>query len=335
MGSNDNKTGENTKTRIEWLDVVKGIAIVIVVMGHAAELPWRLRQLIFLVHMPVFFMTSGMVYKTKAAKYDLKRLIVPYIITAAFIFVFREIAILRGYYYCYESRSQLIRAILYGSGASHNNNVMIGELWYLLALFWSKRILDSATLLDTERLRAGLILSFCATGLYLSMHDIWLPLSVDVAFVSCVFVYAGAVLRKNIALLLEPRFLWGAAIAFGADIYCGYCELAARNYTPWVLAIPGAIAGSILLMRFSMEVCKVTMLKRVFQYFGKHTLLFLCIHSLDWRLPIPRPGINLISALYNTPYYWFGDFVTRFVFDLLATIVISEFIGLCKRMKTR
>lgn len=55
-----------TKKRIEWLDIAKGICILLVVLGH--ELTWneKLRYLIYAFHIPMFFILSGMTaYITK------------------------------------------------------------------------------------------------------------------------------------------------------------------------------------------------------------------------------------------------------------------------------
>ncbi len=61
---------EIRKQRIEELDYVKGLAIFLVIMGHATDnlaTPlWRL--VIYSFHMPLFFMVSGMVTKPADVK---------------------------------------------------------------------------------------------------------------------------------------------------------------------------------------------------------------------------------------------------------------------------
>ena len=76
MGKADGK-------RIDWLDISKGIAIILVVVGHISSLPWEpYRKIIFSVHMPLFFIVAG--YTTKMGlnkdiiKKLFKRLFVPY-----------------------------------------------------------------------------------------------------------------------------------------------------------------------------------------------------------------------------------------------------------------
>ena len=49
------------KKRIEWIDISKGIAILLVIFGHVSILPWApYKKLIFSVHMPLFFIVAGL-----------------------------------------------------------------------------------------------------------------------------------------------------------------------------------------------------------------------------------------------------------------------------------
>ena len=49
--------------RIEYLDIARGIGIFLVVLGHCYSLPEWMWHLIYSVHMPLFFVLSGYVFK--------------------------------------------------------------------------------------------------------------------------------------------------------------------------------------------------------------------------------------------------------------------------------
>ncbi|MCK6584746.1 MAG: acyltransferase family protein, partial [Anaerolineales bacterium] len=54
-----------TTTRIDYIDIAKGIGIILVVMGHndfALISPFT-HKLIYSFHMPMFFFMSGMFFK--------------------------------------------------------------------------------------------------------------------------------------------------------------------------------------------------------------------------------------------------------------------------------
>ena len=53
---------DNGKRMLSW-DIVKGITILIMIVGHVASIPQQLRNFIFSFHMPVFFRGKCIFYK--------------------------------------------------------------------------------------------------------------------------------------------------------------------------------------------------------------------------------------------------------------------------------
>ena len=45
--------------RIEWIDVSKGITIILMMIGHYVPYGSQVRNFIFAFHMPLFFILSG------------------------------------------------------------------------------------------------------------------------------------------------------------------------------------------------------------------------------------------------------------------------------------
>ena len=74
----ENKT-LSTK-RIIFIDVAKGIAIVLMIIGHVLEQGLK-RSIIFSFHMPLYIITSGFFYKEKSLKEDIKNLIINLLIS--------------------------------------------------------------------------------------------------------------------------------------------------------------------------------------------------------------------------------------------------------------
>ena len=72
------------KIKLIEFDILKGLLIVLVVIGHAISTDTPLHHTIFWFHMPVFLMISGIflkskfVFKTEICK-KIKRLLIPYI----------------------------------------------------------------------------------------------------------------------------------------------------------------------------------------------------------------------------------------------------------------
>lgn len=131
----------HAKQRDEVIDIVKGIGIIAVIVGHLTDVG---RQFIFSFHMPLFFFIAGLLYKPKSlrrsCKDDFKRLIIPYLITAVFIAIIMcSFSLLKN-----EFDSYYIIAAIYGSGSqSHSSPIFgdmpsIGAIWFLLAMFWCR-----------------------------------------------------------------------------------------------------------------------------------------------------------------------------------------------------
>ena len=49
--------------RIEWVDIAKGIAILLVIIGHTVKFGSLSRNIIFSFHMPLFFILSGYTFR--------------------------------------------------------------------------------------------------------------------------------------------------------------------------------------------------------------------------------------------------------------------------------
>jgi fucose 4-O-acetylase-like acetyltransferase len=80
---------KKTPVRIAWMDWAKVIGIILVVYAHVPNAP--LSSIVFLFHMPFFFMISGWLYKTRPFKEEWRRtcrcLILPYLIYNAVLLI--------------------------------------------------------------------------------------------------------------------------------------------------------------------------------------------------------------------------------------------------------
>ena len=60
-----------SRARLPWLDVLKGIGIILVVVGHVYSNKTIFNWL-YSFHMPLFFFAAGWVYREKSVLYDIK-----------------------------------------------------------------------------------------------------------------------------------------------------------------------------------------------------------------------------------------------------------------------
>ena len=84
--------------RIEWIDALKGIGIILVLIGHCNI--ENINQYIYLFHMPLFFMISGFCWNVEKnrsilfsdfIKKKFKAYVVPYLKVSAICFIIFDI----------------------------------------------------------------------------------------------------------------------------------------------------------------------------------------------------------------------------------------------------
>lgn len=75
------------KQRILWIDILRGIAMFLVVYGHTSQNA-EIKKYIYAFHMPLFFIISGFVYHCtsypKYMKRKAQRLLLPYFVLILF-----------------------------------------------------------------------------------------------------------------------------------------------------------------------------------------------------------------------------------------------------------
>ena len=71
----NNNFASPQKQHYLWADITKGIAIILVIMGHSFASTGNICKFIFLFHMPLFFLISGYFFNFSKYYNNLKALI--------------------------------------------------------------------------------------------------------------------------------------------------------------------------------------------------------------------------------------------------------------------
>ena len=283
----------NTKRRIEWVDVVKGMAVPLIIIGHTSQSPVFITY-IYSFHMPLFFLLSGYTSKRAAdaktyGKHILKNfccLILPCILVQLgieaieFWMKMGEIQLLpmariTGTFY------RLFWGCAWGwAGGSPS----VGMLWFFITMFWSKVIWEGIGLLFPKKDTAVCVLVALA-GIWYGPEN-YLPQNLDIAMMVVLYYCVGHLVRKHqedetLRKMRMPLF-W-AALCFW--VYCAqqgiYVELAIESYPGIVMGILESICGSYVFCILAQEVTEKKVLKKVFSFLGRHTLLIVLVHHMD------------------------------------------------------
>lgn len=299
-----NTKGDNMKKRIEWLDMLKGWGMILVMFAHA-PLPDVLRKYIYSFHIPLFFFISGYLFTIN--KYSnirefflskIKSLLIPYFIFSTFNYlfwlVFRKFA--------NNSTDSILKpfvGIFIGIRGTEWT-LCNGTLWFVLALFISEVGLYFILkyLKYNIRKTTTYLAIFTFIGyLYSKFIGIRLVWSIDVAFTAIVFLGSGYLIRKiniinkinnkYIILLLILNLIFGMSnteVNMFSGIY--------GNYIFFYIASVSGILANILLIK-SMPTIKI------FNYVGKNTFIYLALHQYIIYSVLKKVSSKIVSNIQS------------------------------------
>ena len=280
--------------RVKYFDVAKGIAIILVIIGHClslytSNLTSNLTNFIYSFHMPLFFIISGFFYKPGTLKLGIKakQLLLPYFLTSTINLYWKLQRFPNA------NIKKNIIAILYGNSsetrkkAFHFNFPIIGALWFLLALFFCFLLYYLLWKVHECYKISLTILVIITTAISIELNDlVWLPFSLQPAMAALVFFHTGNLFKQgnifedptkkpSIEVLSLVGLLWFLSFNYG------YLRINGNNYKGTLLVFTGAIAGSYLVIIFSKWISKFTIIENIFAFLGKNSLYILCVHALD------------------------------------------------------
>lgn len=287
--------------RIGWIDIAKGIGIILIVLGHSSQ--GIVRQIIYSFHVPLFFILSG--YTVKDDKYTpaeilikrIKQLLPYYAVCGITIISLTSIkcAASKEFFKIWET----VYAFLYGSGSVHETPFYIanvGPVWFLLAMIWA----DYFYFLFSKKSNPGLYyLGLFALGLATSKL-LWLPFSIQSGMTSTIFIYIGKCFRNKEAP--ATKRIQVPALMAALWINCIFLQekwvLVVENRFPnYFIDVVGAACGAyiVMLCSFYLQRGRVS---NVLSYIGKSSLVILCLHTIKLVLIPWRELLHYIGVVH-------------------------------------
>ncbi len=299
--------------RVQYIDIAKGIGILLVVLAHNDLKGYHpmLHRFIYAFHMPLFFFLSGIFFKPERPFKEIftrrfNTLMKPLIFIILFIY---GVSVFFGKMSFAMAFSRLLKS-LYMTGPYLN----WVQLWFLPVLFlinlyafffyrgtnflsknWLRWLVLAITLwIGTLWLPHMWTLDFTLLGRSLSVYG--LPASLDLVLLGgFYFILAREMYRhlpesffaSKITFLVSAVVLFGMVFTFDIPV-----DFNTRVYTSWTLNTIEAIAGIVFILSLSRQIDiyseKAT---RFFSYIGSLTLSILVFH-----VPIQEMVNNKLSV---------------------------------------
>ena len=285
------------KSRINWIDVARGIGIILVIYGHTLS-SHSFRYVIYSFHMPLFFFLSGLVftydkYSIKTTfKKSIKGLLIPYIFFALLSYL---VWILNN---GISSLSVLkilghLGGIVYGNSSTLFFNDI---LWFLPCLFIAKVGFGIVTkLLKRKELIFASLIVFSLLGYFVSVlfPIIRLPFGIESALTAIVFLGLGSMYATNknaftkiksqtfinrySFVLLPFLALFCFSIAtISLNMYGQQADIRLNHINNYFLFYIAAISGVV----FTLLASKIIHKNFILEYIGKNTLILFALHPL-------------------------------------------------------
>lgn len=277
--------------RLDWLDVGKGLGMILVMLGHA-DIPAPLKTYIYTFHMPFFFFLSGYLFSLKKfptlkvfLSIRTKSLILPYLCFSLVAYLW----FLLVFHFGLVNYHNNLLTPLIGSVIAKRKSIWTvhsGALWFVVCLFCTELLFYMISKIGRTKKVIGFILILISVlgCFYNKMVGQPLPWSIDVAMISVGF-YGVGFLYKEYQMKLDCFInLKTFVLLFTMNIVTGYLNYVHSGervdfynsslgniFLFYISAYSGIGAFLILIKRVKRN--------KSLQYIGKNSLVYLAFHQ--------------------------------------------------------
>lgn len=325
---------QNSSNRIEWLDISKGIGIILVVLAHIL-LVGQGNVYIYSFHMPLFFFLAGFVFKPY--KYNdikiftyvrLKSIVVPYFLFsfASYLYwIFIERTISGGFY---DPLTAFIN--IFTSQGAVGFLPFNTALWFLTCLFVVEIIFYIIE--RTKRFVPIFLVVSSILGYMMYLYiPVKLPWGIDVAFTAIVFYGIGFIINTRKITFIKSKYIcvFILCVALVAGFILsninGYVYMAGNSFGNYFYFYIDAFLGIICVVIISMLIKT----NNVLSYLGKNSLLILGLH-----IPIKRLiGMLTCNVLNISSSTLQSSFLISAIDMIIVIIVLLPFIYVINTIK--
>lgn len=307
--------------RIEWIDIAKGLGIILVVLGHCKSESSCIHQFIYMFHMPLFFILSGFCSHRNAdsswGKYvwhKAQRLLIPFL-------VFLLIPAI--YYGIMDGQWSYIYSWFFGEIVWANP-----PIWFLLVL-WCISVL-----FDIKYFQTIWIWLLSTIACFIISQYIHIPLYVDTISVCGLFYWVGNYLRRiNIQEQISRISKFSMRIGGGGLLMMLFLEVLCNNVSSinyrafefgklgLISIISFGICGSVLvcLIAYLISTHDKIVFKKWIILLGEGTMPIICLH---WFV---RDAIYMIGI--HNPFLVTG-IILLFMTGVLCLVKSFKLLGL-------
>lgn len=327
--------------RIEWIDTVKGLAVLMVILGHIIintgvfRSEQAINVLIYSVHMPIFFFTCGIVFRpisvSEVIKTKAKALLQPTIIFSLVFFIYsvllqciiQKSVLLSQNEYLLDFKN--IKVILNSVFVTSDSKFSI--YWFWPTLFCGFVIFDLVLMIENIILDIVVIAILIALNRVLYFYNIQLPLGLRESLIVIPFLYLGYRLKGILGKISDSSYTKKCRIICLVAIVIYLLECYFWHKSGWYMfdmhnsSIGNvfifysiSIVGVLAIVSFLIYCTPITKI-RPLNYIGKDSLYIYGVHYffLPLWIYINRYIVDRKIVI---------NIVTKILIDFIGTIII-------------
>jgi len=298
--------------RIKYLDISKGFALLLMVIGHCSY-P-LVNKAIFIFHMPLFFIACGYLtspFKEFNIKKKINKIIKPYLIVFI-ISIFPYIYIYGNFDVLWIFPLMKTRT-LFGSDIPFG----IGPVWFLPCYFFSNLLANKCC--KYISLDKFLIFSLGFFTLFYTISKIvnGLPFLLVQIFLGSFFIVIGYKCRQQNFLKSSLFVLIGLVSTIACLLY-GNFSMYSVQCRLWIIQLVAGIFCSLVVFECAKKVNSLPPL----EWLSKNSLTILCIHSIDWSFGVSAYTIQLLGVSIYLKFFFYCFFIC---FGIITINLVKHF----------
>jgi fucose 4-O-acetylase-like acetyltransferase len=307
-------------TRLQYIDIAKGILIFLVVIGHVLTgsnfVTKAMIRVINSFHMPAFFVISGLLVneaKLRAqsfasfVKKRAIRLLVPYLVFELIGAAWQMIILGASTFDIADTMGRILSAHCY-----------VGADWFLIALFFAEMILYWVITMTNHRwypfvIVVSFLLMFCLPD------HIWFFANCRRVFAALSFILIGIYGRKCFMADSLKIFIFSAiCLIVGSAINSGTPSIGLRLFENPVLFVVCGIVGTYCTLYIAKIFDKLPGMGQLLAQCGMASLVVMGTH------------LNII-AVFNVVYGSWSSIWIKLIILLVVAVVEIPLVLLCRR----
>lgn len=306
--------------RLHYIDVLKGIGIIFVILSHAS-MSSIITNYLFSFHMPLFFFISGYLFTIKdnfrsVILKKVKTLLIPYI---CFILIADIIySLLNNNFNLFF----LLEKTFYLKGEVLQ---LDAPLWFLPCLFFSEIIyllVYKLTNKDNKKI-LGILFLISVLGYF---SKVLLPFGIHVAFTATVFLGLGNLYRQYESKIKASKYLLFALFIISGiiSIKNGFINMYRLSFGNYFLFYIAAIIGIVIYF----EISKFIKGQAILEYIGKNSLIFMSTHMfiMNVLLKLYQQNIDLKQNLFVVNILGVIFAITAIVASVPIVYIINNYM---------